>query len=123
MGYRCPVCELPHVDGEHLANHLAFTAMLRSDQHETWLEEHIPSWENSGPEELIPVVTEHAEETEFETVFDDTTAGHDHDTRFDEVSAEEPGHSRAPLDDEAKRILENARELTARMYDREDDEE
>ncbi|MFB6196643.1 MAG: DUF5810 domain-containing protein, partial [Halobacteriaceae archaeon] len=27
MGYLCPICEEPQVDPEHLANHMAFSAI------------------------------------------------------------------------------------------------
>ena len=40
MGYACPVCEIPHQDATHLANHLAFTAMTHGDDHEAWLDDH-----------------------------------------------------------------------------------
>ena len=38
MGYACPVCEDPQSDATHLANHLAFTAMLRGGEHGEWLD-------------------------------------------------------------------------------------
>jgi|GEM_PF-132283 len=86
MGYVCPVCEDPQADAEHLANHLAFTAMLGNDDHEAWLDEHAPEWADANPAELAPRVAEHAEETDFPQVFEDTTeggvgghGGHDHD--------------------------------------------
>lgn len=79
MGYECPVCSVPHADAEHLANHLAFTAMLHGDEHEDWLAEHAPEWESANPESLAPVVADAVPETEFEQVFEDTTEGHDHD--------------------------------------------
>ncbi len=75
MGYACPVCETPHPDGEHLANHLAFTAMLGRTDHEDWLDEHAPDWNGMGPEELAVQVVEAVPETEFPQVFDDTTGG------------------------------------------------
>ncbi|MFC7167049.1 DUF5810 domain-containing protein [Halospeciosus flavus] len=73
MGYACPVCATPQADDEHLANHLAFTALLGDEEHETWLDEHVPGWEDAGPDELAPEVVEFAEETEYEEVFEDTT--------------------------------------------------
>ena len=79
MGYACPVCEDPQADGEHLANHLAFTAMLGDADHEDWLDEHAPDWADTDPAELADRVTDHAEEREFPQVFEDTTGnGHDH---------------------------------------------
>jgi len=91
MGYVCPVCEDPQSDAEHLANHLAFTAMLGDDGHEAWLDDHAPDWADANPAELAPRVAEHADETDFPQVFEDTTEGgagghdrghqhgHDHD--------------------------------------------
>ena len=58
MGYACPVCSVPHADAEHLANHLAFTAMLHGDDHEAWLDEHVPGWGSSNPAELGPTIAE-----------------------------------------------------------------
>jgi hypothetical protein len=78
MGYACPVCEVPQRDGEHLANHLAFTAMLRGDDHEDWLAENAPGWNEDDPATLADRVTEHAEEADYEEVFEDTTADHAH---------------------------------------------
>jgi hypothetical protein len=79
MGYACPVCGDPQADGEHLANHLAFTAMLGDADHEDWLDEHAPEWADTDPAELAGRVTDHADEREFPQVFEDTTDGHDHD--------------------------------------------
>ena len=77
MGYACPVCDDPQADAEHLANHLAFTAMLRGDGHEAWLDDHVDDWADLAPEELAEHVAEHADEEEFPQVFEDTTGGHD----------------------------------------------
>jgi hypothetical protein len=52
MGYVCPVCEDPQADGHHLANHLAFTAMLGDDAHEAWLDDHAPEWADADPAAL-----------------------------------------------------------------------
>lgn len=73
MGYACPVCEDPQADAGHLANHLAFSAMLGNADHEAWLEEHAPEWEELGEAELADIVAEDVEETEFPQVFEDTT--------------------------------------------------
>jgi len=88
MGYACPVCGDPQADGEHLANHLAFTAMLGDADHEDWLDEHAPDWADTDPAELAARVTDHADEREFPQVFEDTTGdgqgnegrGHHHDS-------------------------------------------
>ena len=75
MGYACPVCGDPQADAGHLANHLAFTAILGADHHEAWLEEHAPSWGEMGEAELAEAVVDHVEETEFPQVFEDTVGG------------------------------------------------
>jgi hypothetical protein len=78
MGYACPVCETPQRDAEHLANHLAFTAMLHADEHEAWLDDVAPGWADGSPEELADRVVDHAEETAYDEVFEDTVHGHGH---------------------------------------------
>ncbi len=127
------MCEVPHADAEHLANHLAFTAMLHSDEHEDWLDEHAPEWGDSNPAELGPVVAEHVAETEFDEVFDDTTHQHDHDHghgRFEDAVAEQvgqgagrtaPAGGRGDLTSEQADVLEEARELTRQMHESAED--
>jgi len=75
MGYACPVCSDPQADRGHLANHLAFTAMLGDDDHEAWLEEHAPGWETMGEAELADHLVELVEETSFPQLFEDTAGG------------------------------------------------
>ena len=129
MGYACPVCETPQADARHLANHLAFTAMLGDDDHEAWLDEHAPGWADSGEDDLADRVTEYAESAEFPQVFEDTT-GHDHRDRdsddprpgelFEEGNAEaELSRTRGPdarggadFDAETAAAVEEAREMT-----------
>jgi len=72
MGYACPVCETPQRDGEHLAHHLAFTAMLHGGDHEAWLDERVPDWSDRDPAGLAAEVTPHADEAEYHEVFEDT---------------------------------------------------
>ena len=79
MGYACPVCGDPQADGSHLANHLAFTAMLGDDGHEEWLDDHALGWGDMGEAALAEVVVDHATETAFPQVFDDTAGGLDDD--------------------------------------------
>ena len=125
MGYACPVCGDPQADGEHLANHLAFTAMLGDDDHEAWLDDHAPEWADSDPAALAATVTDHAEEREFPQVFEDTThdhADHDHghgqDGREPDVPADAaPDGMADPADladddTEPSDVLAEARELT-----------
>jgi hypothetical protein len=124
MGYACPVCATPQRDADHLANHLAFTAMLHGDAHETWLDEHAPGWGEAGVAELAPVVVEYAEGTDYDEVFEERVPegggdpGHDHD------------HQRLPAgtpldagdaDGDAQRILAEAREMTRAMLEGTDD--
>ena len=73
MGYACPVCDDPQSDARHLANHLAFTAILGDDEHEAWLDEHAPGWADEGEGELAERVAVDAEEREYPQVFEDTT--------------------------------------------------
>jgi hypothetical protein len=128
MGYACPVCETPQADARHLANHLAFTALLGDDDHESWLAEHAPDWEQSGEDELAERVVEHASEVEFPQVFEDTT-GHDHDRdgpRPGELFDEErrtrgPSARGTELDPETEAAIEEAREMTQQAQSDEDD--
>jgi len=130
MGYACPVCETPQRDGEHLAHHLAFTAMLHGDDHEAWLDDRVPDWSDRDPDGLAAEVTPHAETAEYREVFEDTVdrgrpdvdlgdhdhAGHGHgaietpDTRgaVDESGARDP---------ETEAALREARELTREMFE------
>ncbi|OYR70377.1 DUF5810 domain-containing protein [Halorubrum ezzemoulense] len=72
MGYACPVCDTPQRDGEHLAHHLAFTAMLHGGDHEAWLDERVDDWSDREPAELAAEVTPHADDAEYDEVFEDT---------------------------------------------------
>jgi hypothetical protein len=124
MGHACPVCETPQRDAEHLANHLAFTAMLHGGAHEAWLDEHVPGWEAEGVDELAPVVVEYAETVEYDEVFEDTVpAGGEHE------HGDGHGHGRPPAgaafdaadaDADTQRVLAEARELTRAMLEEED---
>ncbi len=78
MGYACPVCDDPQADDIHLANHLAFTSLVRGGDHEEWLDETVPEWESMTEEALAEEVTAHAEQKEYPQVFEDTTGQHDH---------------------------------------------
>ncbi|WP_254546164.1 DUF5810 domain-containing protein [Halomarina pelagica] len=145
MGYACPVCATPQSDARHLANHLAFTALIRGGDHEAWLDEHVPGWSERGETELAERVVGFADEEEFPQVFEDTTGGddehqHDHERSgrlfedetppggFAEGRAPDrgrrmPGGARSPARDaETRTVLEKARELTERMRRDEADE-
>lgn len=128
MGYACPVCEIPQRDGEHLAHHLAFTAMLHGEDHEAWLDDHVDDWAEREPEELAADVTPHAEDAEYHEVFEDTT--HDHDHGRPDVGHQHGqggmGHNidtrGEDVDSETAAVLEEARELTQEMLDAGDGE-
>ncbi|MFB6091207.1 MAG: DUF5810 domain-containing protein [Halobellus sp.] len=129
MGYACPVCETPQQDARHLANHLAFTAMVHGDEHEAWLDDHVPDWAEMGEADLGPEVAEHAPETDYDQVFEDTAHAHGHDHAHDHqhgdpdagVGGVDPASAAAAgqgsLDEETRKILAEARELTAEMLD------
>jgi hypothetical protein len=114
MGYECPVCDAEEADGEHLANHLAFTALVRGGDHEAFLDEHVSDWESRDPESLAPDVTPHAAETDAEPVTEPRgreTHGHGHDHEMPAV--ERAGQ--ADPSGEAAAILDDAVELTEAM--------
>jgi hypothetical protein len=148
MGYACPVCEDPQSDATHLANHLAFTAMLRGGEHGEWLDEHVPEWGELDEAELGERVAEHAEETAFPQVFEDTTdrgpdgQGHSHSHDHGEgarghtgghgaggrAGHTDPGDLPAgadaladeALDEEAREAVAEAREMTRKRRENAD---
>jgi len=116
MGYECPVCADPQADAGHLANHLAFTAMTSGGDHEAWLDEHVPDWDQLGESELAAEVTDHAEAAEFPQV-------------FEESGVEEQGHDLPPgadqpdsgdLSEGDAEVLAEARDLTRAMLEETD---
>lgn len=117
MGYLCPVCEAPQPDGEHLANHLAFTGLFGDEAHEAWLDEHVPDWGERDPAALGEAVTAHVEPTEIEGVGSDD---HDHAGR-PEVSG--AAFEDADLDPAAEAALEEAREMTRQLRGENEEEE
>lgn len=121
MGYACPVCEIPQQDETHLANHLAFAAMLGREDHEEWLDEHVPEWGEMGPGTLGERTATFAPEAEFEAVFEDTTGGHGHDDpgRFEDAVPRQ--HGRQAMDGEASGILAEAESMTREMYESEEE--
>ncbi|WP_336325335.1 DUF5810 domain-containing protein [Halovenus sp. HT40] len=123
MGYSCPVCEDPQADGVHLANHLAITAMTRGGDHEAFLDEYVPNWQELDEQSLAEKLQGSAEETEYPQVFEDTTGGHDHD--HDHTGSPQRGGGSPtdsipfeadmpdePSEDDAEEIMEEAMELT-----------
>lgn len=119
MGYACPVCGDPQRDAEHLANHLAFTAMLGREDHEAWLDDHASEWESLDPETLGSRVTEYAPEEEFPQAFEDTTDDHERAPRFEESIPRQRG--REATGAETTEVLAEAEAMTREML--EDDEE
>jgi len=136
MGFACPVCETPHQDAIHLANHLAFTAMTHGDDHEAWLDDHVPGWIDHGETDLAAAVRDLAPEAEYDQVFEDTVRGrggvgthrHDHDhgtppagmpAGVDPEAAAAVGQGEP--DETARAVLNEARDLTAEMLDADTD--
>jgi hypothetical protein len=127
MGFACPVCEIPHQDATHLANHLAFTAMTHGDDHEAWLDHHVPEWSEYGEADLASEVADLAPEAEYDQIFEDTVGSrgggtHEHGSPsggapagVDPEAAAVAGQGE--LDDAARAVLEEARGLTAEMLD------
>lgn len=136
MGYACPVCEAPQADGEHLANHLAFTAMLHDDEHADFLDARVDDWEDRTPPELAAELIHLADETEYDQVFEDTTdgpgMGHGSGTSVDHLGGPEPHGDDAPVDVDAlegdtvdaetERVIEEARKLFEQGEDPVDEE-
>lgn len=125
MGYACPVCDVPQIDGRHLANHLAFTALLGDDDHEAWLDDHVPDWAAMDEDSLAERVVPLAEERPYPQVFDDTTGEGRVVADPEDGSSDQPpsdGHE-AGTSRETAAILERARELTERRRDGADDDE
>lgn len=109
------MCETPHSDGHHLANHVAFTAILGDDDHETWLDEQLPGWGEHGEAWLADRVVELAPEREFPQVFDDTV-GVARSTDPAALPRQEAVTTSQAPDAEIERILAEARELTLRRW-------
>lgn len=124
MGYRCPVCEAPQLDGEHLANHLAFTAMIRSEEHEAWLDDHVPGWTERRPAELAEDVTPHVPDADLPEELEEA-ATHDHAPTnergrkaYSERQRELRDREREELTGEAAEVMADARAMTREMHER-----
>ncbi|MFB6128718.1 MAG: DUF5810 domain-containing protein [Halorhabdus sp.] len=115
MGYACPVCEAPQVDARHLANHLAFTALLGDDDHEAWLETHASGWEQKDDEALAEAVVEYAEEVDLPG---DASVEHDPGVTFDDLDGGPSARTDPTLDDDAKDVLREAYEMTRKRRER-----
>lgn len=128
MGYACPVCEEPQADGEHLANHLAFSAMLGRADHADWLDEHAPDWGDDDPGSLADRVTPRAETIEvpdLEAMEGDLPEPPRSRSRggLEAAMARQGGQGREPLDSETRRAIEEAREMTRNRREVEGEQE
>lgn len=117
MGYACPVCEAPQADGEHLANHLAFSALLGHADHEAWLDEHAPDWSEADPEGLAAAVTDLAEPVEYQEVFEEAS-GTAPELVDDPVRgpAGPAGPSSGSLDARTREVIEEAQRLSDGLW-------
>lgn len=113
MGYACPVCSEPQADGTHLANHLAFTALLHDDAHADWLDGVDPEWADRTPEALADAVVDHAEPIEAEPV------------SVEETDRSQPGAGpqSVPNDPAVRRIIDEAIEMTRERLETESEKD
>jgi hypothetical protein len=138
MGYRCPVCGSPQQDDEHLANHLAMTAMLHGEDHEAWLDDHVEEWGEHTPPELAAEVVDGAEEVDYdeataeraETEIPTGDGEHDHDHDHD-ASGSYPTEEIADpaevpdsgfIDEAAEEAVAEAREMTRKRREAAEEE-
>ena len=129
MGYSCPVCADPQADGVHLANHLAITALTRGGDHEEYLDESVPEWQELSEEELAAELLEDATEADYPQVFEDTTTSHEHSHDHSGTDAIPFETDMPDPDGETEDVIEEALELTqqrrqnAASEEADDDEE
>lgn len=106
MSVRCPVCDLRLPDRRHAADHMAITAMVRSDPHGDWLDTHLPQWSDRSRTELAARLEDYLSEAE----------GEPDDDRKPQSSPVDPdGRSPANVPPVDADVLKRARELTAAM--------
>lgn len=117
MGYACPVCDAEQPDGEHLANHVAFTAMARGGDHETWLDDAVPDWPERNPDTLGPELVPHATEIETAVTTDDGA----HPRGFEGELSDHGGYGRDAISEDDRAVLDEAVALTRRMYGLDED--
>ena len=132
MGFACPVCSTPQRDGEHLAHHLAFTAIIHGADHEAWLDEHVPEWGSFGPTELAKAATPYAEEAVYRDVFEDTASRGRPRLEHQSVKTPVSHHggsamtenkygtltSAGDAEPNVDAVIRKAKELTQQMYDK-----
>ncbi|ADD05171.1 uncharacterized protein Nmag_1595 [Natrialba magadii ATCC 43099] len=140
MGYACPVCAAEQADAEHLANHLAITASLGRQEHQEWLAEHAPEWDECSPPELGEIVAEHAPEIETPSFEGGRSGqhgsggghghGHDHDhtqgrpTGLEaDLARQSRQRGRGSMTAETEHVLQEASELTRQMVENAADED
>jgi hypothetical protein len=124
MAYLCPVCEEPQVDATHLADHMAFTAMLRGEGHEAWLDDHAPDWAASDDDALAATLRETvgAVDHPIDESAEDS-GGHGHDHGHNPAVDRQSTRGMGALDEEATDILAEAREMTEQMQDGDGEDE
>ena len=138
MGYRCPVCGSPQKDDEHLANHLAMTAMLHEEDHEAWLDDHVAEWSEHTPPELAAEVVDEAEQVDYEEATaeraeteipteDGDGGDHDHDGSGSYPTEEIADPAEVPdsgfIDEAAEEAVAEAREMTRKRREKAAEEE
>jgi hypothetical protein len=112
--------------------------MLRGGEHGEWLDDHVPEWGELDETELGERVAEHAPETEFPQVFEDTTDrgpgshGHEHSegghgtggsgrrTGSGDLPAGADALAGEALDEEAREVIAEAREMTRKRRENAD---
>ncbi|NHX37202.1 MULTISPECIES: DUF5810 domain-containing protein [Halolamina] len=125
MGYRCPVCGSPQQDDEHLANHLAMTAMLHAEDHEAWLDDRVADWGDYTPPELAAEIVDDAEEIDYDAATAEDAeveiptedgGDHDHDHAGTHPTEEIADPAEVPdsgfIDEAAEQAVAEAREMT-----------
>ena len=131
MGYSCPVCGAPQHDDEHLANHLAMTAMLHGEDHEAWLDDHLADWSEHTPPELAAEIVEDAEEIDYDEATseradipteDADSHDHTHDHAGGHPTEELADPAEVPdsgfLDEAAEAVVAEAREMTEKRREK-----
>ncbi|MFW5934579.1 MAG: DUF5810 domain-containing protein [Halolamina sp.] len=133
MGYRCPVCGSPQQDDEHLANHLAMTAMLHGEDHEAWLDERVAEWGEYTPPALADEIVDDAEAVDYDAATAEdaeieipTHDGHEHDGsgthRTEEIADPDEVPDSGFIDEAAEQAVAEAREMTRKRRESADDD-
>lgn len=112
MGYRCPVCEDPQPDAEHLANHLAFTGLMGHEDHEGWLDEHVSDWADHDPDSLGEALAEIVPTVDLDAL---PSEGHEHRGRPTDGTVSAANIPEEDLDPVTAAALADAREMSREM--------